>query len=176
MESGGSIRLFFFLSLIRKKKKSISSVLEGFLHGLAGKESTCNARAQETSLIPGSGRFPGRGKGNSLQYSCLENPIDRGAWGPQSQGLQRVRYDWAQHRVQLSPLLLCFWLPESSSINYGIYPAPDRKTVYCWDNTPVIWDPHWWSLNLQGRQYQLLNTKVRSRCLHRTLGVSTHIA
>ena len=108
-----------------------ASVLEGFLHGSAGKESTCNARAQETSLIPGSGRFPGRGKGNSLQYSCLENPIDRGAWGLQSQGLQRVRHDWAQHRVQLSPLLLCFWLPKSSSINYGIYPAPDRKTVYC---------------------------------------------
>ena len=30
--------------------------------------------------IPGSGRFPGGGQGNSLQYSCLENPTDRGAW------------------------------------------------------------------------------------------------
>ena len=30
--------------------------------------------------IPGSGRTPGRGKGNPLQYSCLENPMDRGAW------------------------------------------------------------------------------------------------
>ena len=30
--------------------------------------------------IPGSGRFPGEGKGNPLQYSCLENPMDRGAW------------------------------------------------------------------------------------------------
>ena len=32
-------------------------------------------------LIPGSGRSPGEGNGNPLQYSCLENPMDRGAWG-----------------------------------------------------------------------------------------------
>ena len=36
--------------------------------------------ARDTSLIPGSGRSPGEGNGNSLQYSCLENPMDRGAW------------------------------------------------------------------------------------------------
>ena len=34
----------------------------------------------DTYLIPGSGRFPGRGHGNPLQYSCQENPMDRGAW------------------------------------------------------------------------------------------------
>ena len=43
-----------------------------------GKQSACNAG--EPGLIPGSGRSPGEGKGNSLQYSCLENPMDRGAW------------------------------------------------------------------------------------------------
>ena len=32
------------------------------------------------SSIPGSGRYPGGGRGNPLQYSCLENPVDRGAW------------------------------------------------------------------------------------------------
>ena len=36
--------------------------------------------AEDTGLIPGSGRFPGGGNGNQLQYSRLENPIDRGAW------------------------------------------------------------------------------------------------
>ena len=36
--------------------------------------------ARDTGLIPGSGRFPGRENGNPLQYSCLENPMDRGAW------------------------------------------------------------------------------------------------
>jgi len=36
--------------------------------------------AGDTSLIPGSGRSPGGGNGNPLQYSCLENPMDRGGW------------------------------------------------------------------------------------------------
>ena len=35
---------------------------------------------RDTGLIPGSGRCPGGGHGNLLQYSCLENPMDRGAW------------------------------------------------------------------------------------------------
>ena len=38
------------------------------------------ANERDTSLIPGLGRSPGEGNGNSLQYSCLENPKDRGAW------------------------------------------------------------------------------------------------
>ena len=42
-----------------------------------GNESACNAG--DLGLIPGSGRYPGEGNGNALQYSCLENPMDRGA-------------------------------------------------------------------------------------------------
>ena len=38
------------------------------------------ANAGDVDLIPGSGRSPGEGSGNPLQYSCLENPMDRGAW------------------------------------------------------------------------------------------------
>ena len=38
------------------------------------------ANAGDTGMIPGSGRFPGGGNVNSLQYSCLENSMDRGAW------------------------------------------------------------------------------------------------
>ena len=38
------------------------------------------ANAGEMSLIPGSGRSPGEGNGNPLQYSCLGNSMDRGAW------------------------------------------------------------------------------------------------
>ena len=53
----------------------------GFPDGSAGKESTCNARdTRDTSLFPGLGRSPGEGNGNPLQYSCLENSMDRGAW------------------------------------------------------------------------------------------------
>ena len=36
--------------------------------------------AKDVGLIPGSGRFPEEGNGNPVQYSCLENPVDRGAW------------------------------------------------------------------------------------------------
>ena len=46
--------------------------------GSEGKASACNA--EDLSSIPGSGRSPGEGNGNPLQYSCLENPRDRGAW------------------------------------------------------------------------------------------------
>ena len=47
-------------------------------HPSDGRESACNAG--DLSLIPGSGRFPGEGHGDPLQYSGLENPMDRGAW------------------------------------------------------------------------------------------------
>ena len=48
---------------------------------LSSKEFTGNAgAARDAGLIPGSGRSPGGGHGNPLQCSCLENPMDRGAW------------------------------------------------------------------------------------------------
>ena len=46
-------------------------------------------------MIPGLGRSPGEGNGYPLQYFCLENSMDRGAWQVQSIGLQRVRQDGA---------------------------------------------------------------------------------
>ena len=46
--------------------------------GSDGKESACNAG--DLCSIPGLGRSPGEGNGNTLQYSCLGNPMDRGAW------------------------------------------------------------------------------------------------
>ena len=53
----------------------------GFPHGSDSKESACNAEdAGDMGWIPGLGRSLGVGNGNSLQYSCLENPMDRGAW------------------------------------------------------------------------------------------------
>ena len=49
----------------------------GFPCGSAGKECACNVG--DLVSIPGSGRSPGEGNGNPLQYSCLENPVARGA-------------------------------------------------------------------------------------------------
>ena len=51
----------------------------GFPDSSVGKEYACNAG--DLGLIPGSGRSRGEGNGNPLQYSCLENPMERGAWG-----------------------------------------------------------------------------------------------
>ena len=50
----------------------------GFLDGLECKESACSAG--DPGSIPGLGRSPGEGNGNPLQYSRLENPMNRGAW------------------------------------------------------------------------------------------------
>ena len=55
------------------------------------KESACNAG--DLGSIPGSGRSPGVGSGSPLQYSCLENPMDRGAWWATVHGSQRVGHD-----------------------------------------------------------------------------------
>ena len=49
-----------------------------FPGGSDGKASACNVG--DLNSIPGLGRYPGEGNGNLLQYSCLENPMDRGAW------------------------------------------------------------------------------------------------
>ena len=49
-----------------------------FPGGSDGKESACNA--EDLGSIPGLGRSPGEGNANSLQYSCLKNSKDRGAW------------------------------------------------------------------------------------------------
>ena len=67
------------------------SGLRAFPGGSEGKESACNAG--DPGSVSGLGRSPGEGNGNRLQYSCLENSMDRGAWWGTVRGLQRVRHD-----------------------------------------------------------------------------------
>ena len=61
----------------------------GFSSGSDGKESACNAR--DVGSIPVSGRSPGKGNGNPLQYSCLGKPTDRGAWRATVHGVSKSR-------------------------------------------------------------------------------------
>ena len=63
----------------------------GFSDGSDGKASTRNAG--DLGSIPGSGRSPGEGNGNPLQYSCLENSMDRGAWWATDHGVTK---SWTQ--------------------------------------------------------------------------------
>ena len=78
----------------RKKIKYfwfITKADDVFPHSSVGKESACSAG--ELGSIPGLGRYPGEGNGNPIQYSCLENPMDRGAWQATVHGVTRVRHD-----------------------------------------------------------------------------------
>ena len=59
----------------------------GFRGGADGKEFACNTR--DWGSIPGWGRRPGEENGNPLQYSFLENPMDRGAWQDTVHGLAK---------------------------------------------------------------------------------------
>ena len=67
------------------------AILKGFSSVQRLKASACNAG--DLGSIPGSGRSPGGGNGNPLQFSCLENPMDGGAWWALVHGSQRVRHD-----------------------------------------------------------------------------------
>ena len=60
------------------KTEVIPPTSRGFLDGSDSKESACSAG--DPDLIPGLEKSPGEGNGDPLQYSCLENPMDRGAW------------------------------------------------------------------------------------------------
>ena len=80
----------------------ILGIFFGFQGGSKVKNPPANAGATgDTGLIPGSGRSPGGGNGNPLQYACLENPMNGGAWWTTSMGSQRVRHDWARTVILL---------------------------------------------------------------------------
>ena len=67
-------------------------ICEGFPHSSVGKEAACNAG--DLGLIPELGRSSGEGNGNGLQYSCLRNPMDRGAWWATVRGV--TKDTWTQ--------------------------------------------------------------------------------
>ena len=72
---------------------TLSRFIMGFPGGSEVKASASNAG--DPGSFPGSGRYPGEGNGNPLQYSCLENPMDGGAWRATVHGSQRVGHDCA---------------------------------------------------------------------------------
>ena len=80
---------------------SNSEASMGFPGGSDGKESACHARDQGS--IPGSGRSSEEGNGNPLQYSCLENSLDRWIWRATVHGVARSQIqlsDWHFHKIQ----------------------------------------------------------------------------
>ena len=81
-------------------------VFWGLACGSAGEESVCIA--EDLGSIPGFGRSPGEGNGNSLQHSCLENPMDRGAWQATVRGVTQSRTWLRDQHYYTETLLLVF--------------------------------------------------------------------
>ena len=87
-------------------------------------EKHLSANVGDKSLIPGSGRLPGEENDYPLQYSCLENPMDREAWQLQSMGLQRVGHHLVTREQQ------------SYHLDLGIH----NSLVPCWvAETETVW-------------------------------------
>ena len=89
----------------RKAEDGVDDLALGFPGGACGKEPGSNARdIKDAGSIPGSGRFPGVGNGHTLQYSSLENPMDRGAWQATVHGVSKSQ-TWLSEFI----FLLFFW-------------------------------------------------------------------
>ena len=115
----------------------LASVL-GFPGGSEDKASACNAGDQ--GLISGLGRFPGEGNGNPLQYSCLENPMDRGGWwasvhgvaksGPRLSDLTSLASVWPS---QMSPVLPVYTRqsqsPQRNCITTKHFPSVSTRSI-----------------------------------------------
>ena len=103
----------------------------GFPGGLDDKESACNEG--DLGLIPGSGRSPGEGNGNPLQYSCLENPMDGGAWQATVHGVAELdTTEWLHFSFWLT-----LWLHRVLSLvtimNRGAF-SRGSTSLWCWCN------------------------------------------
>ena len=103
---------------------------KGLPRWLRGQESACNAG--DVGLIPGSGRSPGEGNGNPLQYTCMGNLMDRGIW-LQSLGLQRVGRDFMTehsptHREENRSVVV---MVEGGveKVTWGIFGGGDRHNI-----------------------------------------------
>ena len=107
-----------------------------FPHSSGGKESACNAG--DLGSIPGLGRSPGEGNGNPLQYSCLENPMGRGAWWATVHGLTRVGHDLATKGLMHVGFGLTLFLT-----NYtAVVPFPNNSTFGASYLNIQSWLPH----------------------------------
>ena len=74
--------------------------------------------------IPGSGRFPGEGNGNPLQYSCLENPMDGGAWQATVNGVAKSQTQLSDFTFFLLSFQTLFSASARAGVDDGPYPAP----------------------------------------------------
>ena len=103
-----------------------------FPGGSDGKEFTCNAG--DPGSISGSGRFPGEGNGNPLQYSLLENPIDRGVWWaivpgvPKSQTAEQLNHHSTNFKCLIGEGVRCSVMALSAAFcHLQVTKFPERR-------------------------------------------------
>ena len=106
---------------------------------LSGKESACDAETRvDAGSLPDSGRSPGEGNGNLFRYSCLENPMDRGAWRVTVHGGLKGVWTWLSNSVttklyqtlkEKAILILQKFL---QILKEGISHTSFRRLVRCW--------------------------------------------
>ena len=112
------------------------------------KKSACNAGdvrdMSYTSSVAELGKSPGERNGTPLQYSCLENPMDRGAWwAVWSMGLQRVGHNWTIEPQNLKKIFLCSNEVDETGAYYTEWSKPERKTPIQYTNA-YIWNLERW--------------------------------
>ena len=122
--------LFSIVLLLFLCARSLNSTYmwSGLPWWLSGKVSTCNAGGAGST--PGSARCPGGGHGNPLQYSCLENPVDRGAW-------------WAAvHKVAKNLKWPSAHMWSTSGLCISLHGSILLPVLYCLDNCEWLSDSH----------------------------------
>ena len=109
---------------IVKNFTCFQKILHWLPGGSAGREYTYNSG--DPGSIPGSGRSPGEGSSNPLQYSCLENPMDGEDWRLRSKRSQRVAHNWATNSQNIIPL--------EKKVNEQMLPYQTKLTNECFIN------------------------------------------
>ena len=129
-------------------------ILIGLPRWVSGKESPANAgNTGDADSIPESGKSPGGGHGNSLQCSCLGNPMDKEPGGLQSMGSQRVRHDWVTEHTHTDLQILLSSLGEGGHYRtcLGLQSLLRTKsffkiTKYLFLSMPAVLQNKSWSL------------------------------
>ena len=118
-----SLQLLFFNSILQHLfKLGYSFFVPGLQSGSVGKEFAWNA---DLGSLPGLGRSPGEGNGNPLQYSCLENTMDRGAWGASRPWDLRVEHNWEPNTFTFFvPIAFTALIPLSLTPPTQLSPSP----------------------------------------------------
>ena len=122
------------------KEETFTCELKGFPSGSEGKASACDA--EDPGSIPGSGRSPGEGNGNPLQYSCLENPMDRGAWWATVHGVAKSWTWWSNWLHLLTYRMSRGWRDKDLSIRQALDQRSSvGKMVSVWERTrkTAVW-------------------------------------